>query len=317
MQTFADKHGDALRDRLFNYCDITSETNLPEVHQLLVKSPKNHECGILNALLSECTEFSLVPLTTAHAPIATTQLIDNVFHSYAPGGTGLIFRQGLSPFSIMCEGHKEIAKVCRLVKSAEMVESGSSLTLADASTLTSQDIWFPTKAYVAVEKLHGWSVMVDVFHGVATPLARNVQAAIMVIGPCLHWIVLQMANAPAIGMDLVCHIMFELQQDYFTYLTKLANNHAALPPTFTNVTQKVTSYRADSLSPLPMQWCTLVDAPTTQGHMPRASPSTPWEQAGVTSAFNSHADCRLLQRFHDCEHSTISQLTEGHSVKVP
>ena len=64
-------------------------------------------------------------------------------------------------------------------------------------------------------------------------------------------------------MDLVCHIMFDLQQDYFTHLTELTNNSAAPPPTFTGITQKVTSYRADSLSPLPMQWHALVDAPTS------------------------------------------------------
>ena len=83
-----------------------------------------------------------------------------------------------------------------LVKSAEMVESGSSLTLADASTLTYQDIRFLTKAYITVEKLCGWSVAVNMFHGVATPLAHNVQATVMVIGPCLHHIISQMADTP-------------------------------------------------------------------------------------------------------------------------
>ena len=148
-----------------------------------------------------------------------------------------------------------------LVKSAEMVESGSSLTLADASTLTSQDIHFPTKAYITVEKLYSWSMAINAFHGVATPLAHNVQATLMVIGPCLHRIVSQMADTPAVGMDLVCRIMFEVQQDYFTHLTKLANNSAAPPPTFTGIMQKVTSYHMDSLSPLLMQWHALVDAP--------------------------------------------------------
>ena len=146
-----------------------------------------------------------------------------------------------------------------------MVESGSSLTLANELTLTSQDICFPTEAYIAVEKLYRWSVAVDVFHGLVTPLACNVQATVMVIGPCLHRIASQMADTPAIRMDLVCHIMFELQQDYFTHLVELANNSAADPPVFSGIMQKVTSYHANSLSPLPMQWCALVDAPTSQG----------------------------------------------------
>ena len=119
-----------------------------------------------------------------------------------------------------------------------MVEFGSSLILANESTLTLQDICFPTKVHVAIEKLCGWSVAVDVFHGTTTPLARNVQNAVMVIRPCLHRIVSQMAGTPSIGMDLVCCITFELQQDYFTHLVELANNSGAAPP-FSKIKQKV------------------------------------------------------------------------------
>jgi hypothetical protein len=135
-KSFADKHGQALADRVLNYCCVTDEVNLPEIHSLLVKSPKNREYGILNSMLAERAVASTLPLTAANAPVATTRLIDDVFRSYQPGGTGLIFGQGLSPFAIVCEGHKEIADIRKLVKSAEMIESGSSLTLTDASTLT-------------------------------------------------------------------------------------------------------------------------------------------------------------------------------------
>ena len=142
-------------------------------------------------------------------------------------------------------------------------------------TLTSQDIRFPTEAHMVVEKLYGWSVAMDIFHRLSTPLACNAQAAMLIIGPCLHQIMTQMADTPSIGMDLMCCIMFKLQQDYFAHLVELAKDCTVDPPTFKGIIKKVTTYRADSLCPLPVQWCALVDAPAPKGRTPCSAPLTP------------------------------------------
>ena len=48
-----------------------------------------------------------------------------------------------------------------------------------------------------------------------------------------------------------------------------------------------------------------------------AGPNIPRDLAGVVPTINAHADSRLLQRFRDSPHSTISAMLEGHDVEVP
>ncbi len=41
IKTFMDKHGDALCNRVHLYCNVSHEVDLPAVHSLLTKAPKN------------------------------------------------------------------------------------------------------------------------------------------------------------------------------------------------------------------------------------------------------------------------------------
>ena len=164
---------------------------------------------------------------------------------------------------------------------------------------------------------------VDVFHGHATAIAQNVRTTVTIIVPCLHRLVAQMADTPAVGMDLVCRIMYELQQDYYQYLSLLANGGGGAAPTFAAIIQKVTTYRADSLSPLPNQWYTLIEAgaPTNRARSPgtasRQPGTSPRQQSGTVPTSNAHADSRLMQRFRDSEHSSISAMIGAREVDVP
>ena len=318
-KSFSDKHGDALCTRIKRYCSVHLEENLPEVHLLLVKTTKSREYGIVDSMLAERAVASSVPLTVANAPKVTPRLLEDVFRCFKPGGTGLIFGQGLSPFAIVCEGHKEMSEITRSVKKAATVEAGAAVSLADADTITSHDIRFPTDAYVAAEKLYGWSVVIDVFHGSAHAVSVSIREAVLSIVPCLHRMITQMADTPVLGMDLVCRVMYELQQDYFQYLNKLEQSAAAaIVPDFETIIQKVLTYRASSLSPLPAQWYTLVDAP--RHGTPASAPSTsgsPRQQAGTVTAHNADADRRLLGRYRDCEHNTISAMIGSNDVTIP
>ena len=69
-----------------------------------------------------------------------------MFRNYQPGGDGLDFAKGLSPFAIVCPGHEGMAKIQQQVQKASLVESGTSLSLADASSLLADDVLFPTQA---------------------------------------------------------------------------------------------------------------------------------------------------------------------------
>ena len=197
-----------------------------------------------------------------------------------------------------------------------MVEAGSTLSLTVAEAFTSTEVCFPTHAAVASEKLMGWSVAIDVFHGVAHPLAVSVRSAVTEICPSLDRLAASMAENPAAGMDLVCRVMYDMQQDYFQWVTSRAAGQDPDVPTFAQVKSLVLSFRVHSLSPLPTSWYSLVEAPTTDRDKAKAPSSTPSagsarEQAGVVPTFYTQADRTLLNRFHDSEHNTISQLLAG------
>ena len=156
-KTFAEKHGAALETRLLRFTEQNREEDLPEVHKLLVQAARGREYSILEAQFAEAANNSSLPITSSNAPLATPSLLDQVFRSYSPSNDGLILGRGLTPFAIICEGHSEVESIKRLVKSASLVEAGSTLTLSDAASLTMNDVRLPTEVFIAVEKLYGWS----------------------------------------------------------------------------------------------------------------------------------------------------------------
>ena len=79
------------------------------------------------------------------------------------------------PFAIICPGHEGIAAVQQRIQQAQLIEAGSSVTLSDASALIADDVRFPSAPFVAVEKLYGWSVVVDVFLGVGHTVSINLR----------------------------------------------------------------------------------------------------------------------------------------------
>ena len=92
---------------MYRFCAVAADNNLPECHRLLAKSTaKSWDYAILQNLFQErCAASATIPLTAANSPLATTTLVDDVFRSFSPAGSGLIFGKGLSPFAIVCEGH--------------------------------------------------------------------------------------------------------------------------------------------------------------------------------------------------------------------
>ena len=170
---FSDRHGTALGQRVQNWCNVPDDLALPEVHRLAAAAHKHQLHGILNNQFQTRALASRVPLTLASAPLATTKLVDEVFRNYAPGGTGLVFAQGLSPFSVVCEGHAERELVVKKIRQATMAEQGSTLSLSDAESLTSTDVRFAAEPQVAAEKLCRWAALLEVFHGAAHAVAIN------------------------------------------------------------------------------------------------------------------------------------------------
>ena len=84
-----------------------------------------------------------------------------MFRSFCPGGNGLIFGQGLTPFAIVCEGQTDVEAVRAKIKQASLAEGGTSMSLDDAERISTSDIRFPTDARSAEEKLYGFSIIID------------------------------------------------------------------------------------------------------------------------------------------------------------
>ena len=316
-KTFTDKHGEALAEQLHRLCGSVDDDGLADVHKLLAKNTnKSRDYAIVKSLILRRVADSVVPLTAASAPIASPKLVDEVFRCLQPASTGQTFAQGLTPFAIICEGHPEMDAVRSLTRKAVIAEQGNALTLADAEAITSTDVRFPTDAVTAAEKCYGWSILVDIFHKPTEAIAANVRAAVLEIGPALPR-VHQQAGASSVGLDYVNRILYELQQEYFTWVTKTANGDVVPEPTFHEVRTKVLTYRAASLSPLPASWYTMLGAPSGTSVPSRQEARTPRQVSGSVATVNAHPDRGLLTRFRDCEHSTIAAMMDGKNAEIP
>ena len=213
----------------------------------------------------------------------------------------------------------------KLTQQAQLIEAGSTVTLADATALVANDVRFPTQAFVAVEKLYGWSVVIDVFHGVNHPVVVNLRRAVLELGPSLQCLAASTGDS-APGMDLICRVLFDMQQDYFMYLSAQAGKQPgdvpAVAPTFQGVIDAVSSSRAERLSPLPITWHSIRSCPKGRGPAAAAAPPNspaamvPPPIASVT-VVNPHADRRLLKCFKDSGHATITAMVGGRDGEFP
>jgi hypothetical protein len=202
------------------------------------------------------------------------------------------------------------------------VEGGASSTAADAETLLSGDVRFPTQAFTAMEKLYGWSIVVDVFHGEAHPIAVSIRTAVLEIGPRVMRMAMALGDTPAVGMELVCRVMYDMQQDYFYYLAKLVSGVAAVVPDFERVVGLVATQRVDALSALPRHWYALVGCPFAREAATPATPNTaPAVMRTGTGAsvpvVNAHADRRMMNRFRDGGYATITAMVGGRTLTYP
>ena len=314
-KTFTDKHGHALSQLVRNYCDVLTDDLLPDIHGLLASAPKGGAHGILDAHFRQRAEATDLPITSRNAPVSTARLMEDVFRTCAPGDAGLNFGRGLSPFAVVCDGHSEVVLAQKLTKQAGIVESGTSVSLSDAKSLTSSDVRFPTLPYVAAEKLYGWSVVVDVFHGANHLVSGSIRDAVREIAPSLFQLANQHHDNPAVGMDLICRVMCEMQQDCFAWLASIASGrHGVGVPDFRVIISRVMTHRADSLAPLPLPWHNLPTAPMRERE---AKAPARKELLGTVPTFNAKGDKKLLSRFKDSGHANISAMTAGHDVEIP
>ena len=123
-------------------------------------------------------------------------------------------------------------------------------------------------------------------------------------------------------MDLVCRVLFDIQQDYFAFVLDTAAGRAPATPTFENLSKLVHSFRVNSLSALPAPWYDMIDAPVN-GRAKREKRGraevepTPRTNAGACSVMNPYADEKLVKRFKASGHKNIRDMVKGHNVDAP
>jgi hypothetical protein len=89
-----DMHGDALAATLHRLCGVVDDQHLPPIHNLLTKTAKGRQYGVIAAAFAVRAAASPVGLQAMHAPLATVGLVDNVFQNFNIGGEGLEFGKG-------------------------------------------------------------------------------------------------------------------------------------------------------------------------------------------------------------------------------
>ena len=316
VKTFTDKYGAAAAARMHNLCNVTSDADLPETHALLVNCPKERRYAVLNAQLLARAVASQVPLTASMAPIATPKLVEEVFVSLAPCNSGLKFGSGLSPFAMLCEGHAETDETRALLRKAEMVHGGTTVSLSDASALITDQLKIPSTAQTMAEKLYAWSVAIDLFHGTTHPLSVSVRQAVCTIGPLLSRVAAMEGDNSALATDLVCRLSYELQQDYFMWGMGVSTSGHKTPPTFERIKNAVMSNRPDTMASLPPAWYHLF---SLKKYEPRAQLGTNPQRAAVGAAptVNPRGDERILSRFARSGHASISAMMDGKDAEIP
>ena len=129
-----------------------------------------------------------------------------------------------------------------------------------------------------------------------------------------------MADTPRAGLDLVCRVLYEAQQEYFHWAQRVAAAGPAgiVTPTFDAILDKVVTYRPNSLNQLPQPWYRMVDAPdrADASRAPDRESRTPRGEAGSATVVNSFVDRQLMQRFSSCGHSTINSLLGGRGADI-
>jgi hypothetical protein len=197
------------------------------------------------------------------------------------------------------------------------------LSAADAEALLAGNVRFPTQAFTAMEKLYGWSVVLDVFHGEGHPIAVSVRQTVMEIGPHVLRMAFQVGDTPAVGMELICRIMYDMQQDYFYYLAKLVSNGAAAVPDFDKVIGLVATQCVEALSSLPRHWYALVGCPfprvaAVTPATPNTAPAEMHTGTGASSpVVNANPDRRMMNRFRDGGYANITAMVGSRTLTYP
>ena len=307
--SFTDRHGTSVATLVQRYCNAAGDDALPEIHRLMASyKDKSRDMTTLNLALHN--RASTVPhLNEINVPRATPHLV-NLFRSHNLIGAGVELGEGMTPFAVVCYGHPYSKDILELAdKQATMEAGNNTVTLSDASRFTTKDVRFPRTINQVLDKLDGFTVILDVYFGQGHTYATATREGRQVLAPHILALETAYSHNPRMGMMLALRILMWVQQATFLWLRK-KRVMATGDPTLPDYEGLVDALRMGThdlhLPRIPEPWMTAVkeqlpelfaEAPRIRGgggadtRTPRAASSS------ATKVVNATADPGLKKRY--------------------
>ena len=301
--TVRSSRGAAVLQELLNLCYVDDEANLPPIWALLANSTKSNAIAQASSFIGTRFLASGIGLAPSSIPIVTTQLHDQIFKRNMFAGTGLVMGEGLSPFAIVCPNHAEARAAMLASAAADRVDQPG---LADAFTIMTTDLRLPTNPFHAMEKLKGWSVLLDCVIGANHTVAIATHNFVMVAGAA----VLEYCNGAveiSVAMTKIIALLFAAQQKLFYWMNHaLGATTAAARPTIPNYDELMQQFTMSTfVGTYPETWKRHI-APAKQQ---KAAPST--TKPASKPADNGQPDAVLQKRCRDSGSPALTAMMGG------
>ena len=142
----------------------------------------------------------------------------NVFRNHLLDSDGLTLGKGLSPFGVVCKHHDKACTYLKQLQQATMSKAGSNLSLGDADTLISSNQHLPLNPQEAVDKLVGFSILVDVYFGTDQAISQNLRNFVTSTIAPMTRMQYSVGRDSITLQDYSCRILFEVQQEVFYWI---------------------------------------------------------------------------------------------------
>ncbi len=259
-RSFTAKFGDVMATAVQLVLLVDNDAAMPEIHQALARNKESsHEAIILEGALLRVQADSVLPVTDGNRVKVTRHLVD-IFRRHNIYAEESVLGEGLSPFSMVCQGHPNAADSKRLLDDSALVERGASLTLQDARAMAVSDARIPQFLQHVTDKLYAHSHCWNLYAGNRHILATAIAIATLALGP----VIMNLANyfgSPALALRMALRIVFKFQQLTFRWVRRRRDTPrgTVVPvPDYMDMVYDVQSFLFHGMPELPVAWNNLI-----------------------------------------------------------
>ena len=300
---------------------VDNDAAMPEIHQALARNKESsHEAIILEGALLRVQADSVLPVTDGNRVKVTRHLVD-IFRRHNIYAEESVLGEGLSPFSMVCQGHPNAADSKRLLDDSALVERGASLTLQDARAMAGSDARIPQFLQHVTDKLYAHSHCWNLYAGNRHILATAIAIATLALGP----VIMNLANyfgSPALALRMALRILFKFQQLTFRWVRRRRDTPrgTVVPvPDYMDMVYDVQSFLFHGMPELPVAWNNLIRDENNRGQERQPERIRGGAGSGGTGAeaqatvYNTTQDQGLKDRWVSSGLEKTSQLTQNYT----